>query len=89
MGQGLAKEWSGRVKGVYMLPISWLYPLYMLYLSGFNCDFLSVMMCPGQDVFADPAGFIRNIIQNLAQGLYKHFSTCDSVVFAGRGEPLG
>ena len=38
----MAKGWPGTVEGVYMVPITFLYPLYMLWFA-FNYGFLFIV----------------------------------------------
>ena len=38
----MAKGWQGTVEGVYMVPITFLYPLYMLWFA-FNYGFLFIV----------------------------------------------
>ncbi len=59
-GSDLVKDWPriGQVlsKGFYKLPISFLYPLYMLCLFFTDYGFLSIMLFPPQAVIAGPVG---------------------------------
>ena len=54
-GQGLVKEGQGLSKGAYMVPISSLYALYMLFMIVVACAAKrSCVMIPRQAVLAGP-----------------------------------